>query len=70
MEFVNVVVHDFNDFIDFSKEKEISSFIDEVVKDSDTAQDVGKKVDSVAPTEIVAEPNVVTRSRMRQKVFP
>ena len=48
MEYASVVVDNFNDFADFSKEKEISSFIDEAIKDSGAVQDVATKANDVA----------------------
>ena len=61
MESTNIVVDDFNDFENFSKKEEISSFTNEVIVEFGTIQDVATKAGSVATlAKIVARENVAT----------
>ena len=61
MEFDNVVVDDFNDFLEFSKEEEITSFSDEIVETSSAEQITEAKYDNVATSvDTFSEQNVAT----------
>lgn len=62
MEFADVVVDDFNDFAEFSKEEEITNFIDEAEDESGNHKDV-----ATLPEKISVDENVATSSEQKQK---